>query len=65
MSWRLKIILDDGTEELDDEFFDSEEEAEAKFEEWLACWSAGRETLKLAGREYIEADIEDCEIWEE
>ncbi len=65
MAWKLEIYFTDGTSELVDEDFNSEQEALDEYELWLDSWHAGRETLQLAGREYIEADIEDYEIWEE
>lgn len=65
MSWKLRIYFDDGTSEDVDEDFASEEEAEEEYEAWLDSWNVGRETLMLAGEDYIDADIEDCEIWEE
>lgn len=65
MGWRLKIYFSDGSEELVDEVFDTEEEAQDEYNEWLDSWAAGRETLQLAGEDYSDADIEDCEIWEE
>ncbi len=65
MGWKLKILFDDGSEDLIDEVFDSEEAAQAEYDEWLEGWSAGRDVLRLAGREYSDKNIEDCEIWEE
>ena len=65
MSWRLRIFFSDGTSELVDDEFDSEEEAQEEYRSWLENWAAGRETLMLAGEDYVEADIDDCEIWEE
>lgn len=65
MPWKLKIYFDDGTEEEVDEVFGSEEDAEEEYRSWLENWGAGREVLMLANEDYSEADIEDCEIWEE
>lgn len=65
MGWRLKINFDDGMAELVDEVFDTEEDAQAEFNSWLENWNVGRETLMLAGEDYVDADIEDCDIWEE
>lgn len=65
MGWRLRINFDDGTDELVDEVFDSKEEAQDEYDSWLENWGAGRETLMLAGEDYSDADIEDCDIWEE
>ena len=65
MGFRLKILISDGTEELVDDVFEAEDMAQAEYESWLDSWGAGRETLELAGEEYSDAEIEDCEIWEE
>ena len=65
MGFRLRINFSDGTSELVDEVFDTEEEAEEEYESWLENWGAGKETLELAGEEYDDSDIEDCDIWEE
>lgn len=65
MGWRLKINFSDGSNNLVDDVFDTREEAEDEFDSWLENWDAGRETLMLAGEDYCEADIEDCDIWEE
>ena len=65
MAWKLEIRFSDGTSELVDEVFETEQDARAEYESWLDNWGAGRETLMLAGEEYDEADIEDCDIWEE
>ncbi len=65
MSWKLKIYFSDGSDEIVDEIFDSEEDALVEYDSWLDSWNAGRETLKLAGEDYIDANIEDCDIWEE
>ena len=65
MGWRLRVLFSDGSEELVDDVFESEEAAQDEYDLWLDSWAAGRETLKLAGEDYSDADIEDCEIWEE
>ena len=65
MGWRLRINFSDGTSELVDEVFDTEEDAQDEFDSWLENWGAGQETLELAGEDYCDADIEDCDIWEE
>lgn len=65
MGWRLRIYFDDGTDELVDDVFDTEEDAQDEYDSWLDSWNAGKETLMLAGEDYIEACIEDCDIWEE
>ncbi len=65
MAWRLKILFDDGTDSLLDEEFDTEQDARNEYQSWLDNWAEGRETPMLAGEDYDESDIEDCEIWEE
>ncbi len=65
MGWRLRINFDDGSDELVDDVFESKEDALAEYDSWLENWGAGRETLQLAGKEYSDADIENCDIWEE
>lgn len=65
MGFRLRINLSNGDSELVDEVFETKEDAEMEYQTWLDSWDVGRETLKLAGETYVEADIEDCEIFEE
>lgn len=65
MGWRLQINFSDGSSELVDDVFDSEEAAQEEYETWLDSWGAGKETLMLAGEDYDDSDIEDCDIWEE
>ncbi len=65
MSWRVRINFDDGTSELVDEEFDTEEEAEEEYDSWLEGWGAGRDVLMLAGEEYSDKEIVDCDIWKE
>lgn len=65
MGWRLKINFSDGSDELVDELFESEEDALAEYNICLESWNEGREVLQLAGEEYCDEDIEDCDIWEE
>lgn len=65
MGWRLRISFDDGSDELVDEVFETKEDALVEYDIWLDSWGAGRETLQLAGEEYSDAEIEDCDIWEE
>ena len=65
MAWKLEIHFSDGSSELVDEDFETEQEAQDEYHSWLENWNAGRETLMLAGEDYIDADIEDCDIWEE
>lgn len=65
MAWKLKILFSDGSSELVDEDFETEQEARNEFDSWLDSWSAGKETLMLAGEDYADADIVDFEIWKE
>ena len=65
MGWRLQVNFSDGSSELEDEVFDSEEAAEEEYEVWLDSYHAGQETLRLAGEDYDDASIVDCDIWEE
>ncbi len=65
MGWRLKIYFSDGTEELVDDVFETEQDAQDEYNSWLENFSAGGETLMMAGEDYSDADIDDCDIWEE
>lgn len=65
MSWRLRINFDDGSSELIDDLFETEEDAQDEYESWLENYGAGRDVLELAGEDYSDADIIDCDIWEE
>ncbi len=65
MGWRLQINFSDGESELLDDVFDTEQDAMDEYASWLDNWNAGRETLMLAGEDYVDADIGDCDIWEE
>ena len=42
MGWRLQINFSDGSSELVDEVFDSEEAAQDEYDTWLDSWGAGR-----------------------
>ncbi len=65
MAWKLEIHFSDGSSEVVDEDFETEQEAQDEYDSWLDNWNVGRETLMLAGEDYTDADIEDCDIWEE
>lgn len=65
MPWKLEIYLSDGTTRIDNNDFDTEDEARNEYQCWLENWEEGREVLKLSGREYSDAEIEDYEVWEE
>ena len=62
MSYKLTIYFSDGSSEEVDEIFETEQDALDEYESWLSSWGEGREVLKLAGEDYIEADIEDYDI---
>ena len=62
MGYKLTIYFTDGSSETVDEIFETEQDAMDEYNSWLDGWGAGRETLKLAGEDYIEADIADYEI---
>jgi len=64
MGYKLTIYFSDGSSEAVDEIFESEQDALDEYDSWLENWGEGRETLQLAGEEYIEADIEDYDIEE-
>lgn len=67
MAWKLKIFFDDGSTEEDGDF-DSKEEAEDRYNEWLESYSAGRNTLLLSDpfdEDIPEGNIEHGEVWEE
>ena len=55
----------DKSSELVDEDFETEQDAQDEYDSWLENWNAGKKTLMLAGEDYVDADIEDCDIWEE
>ncbi len=61
----MQINFSDGSEELLDDIFDTEEEARDEYRTWLENWGAGRETLRLAGEDFVDADIEDYIIWDD
>ena len=65
MGFKLKIFFDDGSDEVLDEVFETEQDAENEYDVWLDSWRAGRETLKLAGEDYDDSEIEDYEVFEE
>ena len=64
MGYKLTIYFSDGTCEEVDEIFESEEAAMEEYDSWLENWGMGKETLQLAGEEYVDADIEGYDIEE-
>ena len=65
MSYRLTIHFSDGSSEEIDEVFETEKDAQNEFSLWLDSWEVGKETLKLAGEDYVDADIEGYDIDED
>ena len=64
MGYKLTIYFTDGSSEEVSEIFETEQDALDEYDSWLDSWGAGRETLQLAGEDYIEADIEGYNIEE-
>ena len=64
MGYKLTIYFTDGSYEEVDEIFETEEEAIDEYNSWLDSWGAGKETLQLAGKDYVDSDIDDYEIEE-
>lgn len=65
IAWRLRIDFTDGTSELDDEIYETEDEAIDSRNDWYEGWKSGAETLELAGEDFDSRKIEDIEIFEE
>lgn len=65
MSYKLTIHFSDGSSEEVDETFETEQDALDEYDSWLDSWGAGKETLQLAGEDYIDADIEGYDIDED
>ena len=64
MGYKLTIYFSDGSTEEVDEIFETEEAAMEEYDSWLENWGMGKETLQLAGEEYVDADIEGYDIEE-
>lgn len=62
MGYKLTIYFTDGRSEEVDEIFETEQDALDEYDNWLDSWGAGRESLQLAGEDYIEADIDGYDI---
>lgn len=62
MGYKLTIHFSDGSSEEVDDIFETEQAALDEFDTWLDGWEVGKETLQLAGEDYIDADIEGCDI---
>ena len=64
MAYKLTIYFTDGSYEEVDEIFETEQDAMNEYDSWLENWNVGKETLQLAGEDYVDADIEDYDIEE-
>lgn len=62
MSYRLTIYFSDGGSEEIDELFETERDAKNELAIWLDSWENGKETLKLAGENYVNASIDGYDI---
>lgn len=62
MGYKLTIYFTDGSSETVDEVFETEQAALDEYDSWLDSWGSGRETLQLAGEDYIKADIDGYNI---
>lgn len=65
MAWKLEIYFSNGNSEVVDEDFETEQDAQNEYDSWLENWNVGKEHLMYAGEDYVDADIVDCDIWEE
>jgi hypothetical protein len=66
MGYRVIYNFDDGSsEDILDEVFETEEEAEEAAREGVSDYSAGRDVLIEAGEKYCEQEIVDWDIVEE
>lgn len=68
MAWKLKIYFDDGEVEEVDEDFETEEDAEKEYEDWLENYQTGCDVLMLSDpfdEDNCTGKICDYEIWEE
>ena len=65
MAWKLRLYLEDGSSFIDDDDYETEEDAIDGYDLWLENWGAGAETLELAGEEYDSRDIVDYDVFEE
>ena len=64
MGYKLTIYFSDGASEEIDEIFETEQEALDVYDSWLDSWGEGTETLQLAGRDAISAEIDGYNIEE-
>ena len=64
MAFKINMIYPGGEEEIQDEEYDTYEDAEEAAEYLCSCFSQGGEILALAGEEYSDGSA-DFEIFEE
>ena len=62
MGYKLTIYFTDGSSETVNEIFNTKRDALDEYDTWLENWGAGRDTLQLAGRGFVEADIDGYNI---
>lgn len=65
MGYKLTIYFTDGSSETVSDTFETEQDAMDEYESWLDSWGAGKETLQLAGEDYIDAEIDGYSIDED
>lgn len=63
MAYRINMIYSDG-EDLQDEVYDTYEEADEAAQYLCSCYHQGSEILKMGGEDYSDDDV-DYEIIEE
>lgn len=65
MAWKLRLYLEDGSSFIDDEDYESEEDAIDAYDSWIENWGVGSETFELAGEDYDGRDIVDYDVFDE
>ena len=61
MAWKLRLYLEDGSSFIDDDDYETEEDAIDGYDSWLENWGAGAETLELAGEDGDRDGDQDCD----
>ena len=64
MGFKIKYVYPDGTEEIDEEVYETEEEATSEAENGVLGFATGAEILEDRGEDYMEGSLE-YEIIEE
>ena len=64
MAYRINMIYPDGDTEIQDEVYDTYEDADEAAQYLCSCFSQGGEVLALAGEDFIEGDA-DYEIFDD